>query len=112
MICDDCDKDSGICLKSCKDLKCDEDILIIRDRYRLPETQIVQTISKYTPRIHFGRFGSANIVMKSGMDRDRIVKADGVSAFEMESAGVWDRHPTVVIKGASDYADSYKNDDW
>jgi nucleoside phosphorylase len=35
-----------------------------------------------------------------------------VIAFEMESAGVWDQHPTMVIKAACDYADSHKNKDW
>jgi nucleoside phosphorylase len=50
--------------------------------------------------------------MKSGTDRDRVAQSDEVIAFEMEGAGVWDQHPTVVIKAACDYADSHKNKDW
>jgi nucleoside phosphorylase len=30
----------------------------------------------------------------------------------MESAGVWDNFPCVVIKGVCDYADSHKNKKW
>src|SRR5438552_1247830 len=62
--------------------------------------------------IHFGRFGSANTMMKSGVDRDRIAKADEIIAFEMEGAGVLDQYPTIIIKAACDYADSHKNKDW
>lgn len=50
--------------------------------------------------------------MKSGQDRDEIAAREGVIAFEMEGAGVWDNFPCVVIKGVCDYADSHKNKDW
>ena len=30
----------------------------------------------------------------------------------MEGAGVWDQHPTMVIKAACDYADSRKSKEW
>ena len=30
----------------------------------------------------------------------------------MEGAGVWDQHPTMVIKAACDYADSHKSKEW
>ena len=40
----------------------------------------------YCPRIHFGRFGSANTVMKSGLDRDRIAEDGEIIAFEMEGS--------------------------
>jgi nucleoside phosphorylase len=112
MSCNMCNKHLGTCSKSCEDLKCEEEKLIPRKRHCPPEIQDTGAASDYTPSIHFGQFGSANSVMKSGVDRDRIVKADGVIAFEMESAGVWDQHPTVVIKAACDYADSHKNKDW
>jgi nucleoside phosphorylase len=50
--------------------------------------------------------------MKSGVDRDRIAADDEVIAFEMEGVGVWEQHPTIVIKAACDYADSHKSKDW
>lgn len=64
------------------------------------------------PSIHFGGVASSDSVMKSGIHRDRIAKAEQVIAFEMEAAGVWDQLPTLVVKGVSDYADSHKNDLW
>ncbi|KAF5697271.1 hypothetical protein FGLOB1_12880 [Fusarium globosum] len=51
-------------------------------------------------------------VMKSGEDRDRIAAAEGIIAFEMEGAGVWDSFPCIIIKGACDYADSHKSKIW
>ncbi|KAL3961714.1 hypothetical protein ACCO45_003237 [Purpureocillium lilacinum] len=36
--------------------------------------------------------------MKSGEDRDSIAARDGIVAFEMEGAGVWDEMPSVVVK--------------
>ncbi|KAG7425434.1 Gamma-glutamylputrescine oxidoreductase [Fusarium oxysporum f. sp. raphani] len=60
------------------------------------------------PRVHFGRITSGDTVMKSGEERDAIARKLGVIAFEMESAGVWDSLPCLVVKGACDYADSHK----
>ncbi|KAL2207286.1 hypothetical protein CC79DRAFT_1396815 [Sarocladium strictum] len=64
------------------------------------------------PMIHFGQVASGNTVMRSGKHRDDIARREGVIAFEMEGAGVWDSFPCVVIKGACDYADSHKNKSW
>ncbi|KAL2825229.1 hypothetical protein BJY01DRAFT_256318 [Aspergillus pseudoustus] len=64
------------------------------------------------PRIHVGKFASADTVMKSGQHRDGISKQQNVVAFEMEGAGVWDTLPCIIIKGACDYADSHKNKNW
>ncbi len=64
------------------------------------------------PAIHFGLIASGDTVMKSGKDRDTIAQQEGVIAFEMESAGVWETFPCVVIKGACDYADSHKTKAW
>ncbi len=50
--------------------------------------------------------------MKDGEDRDKIAKKFNIIAFEMESAGVWESFPCVVIKGVCDYADSHKNKKW
>lgn len=64
------------------------------------------------PVVHFGLIASGDTVMKSGQHRDRIAEREGVIAFEMEGAGVWDTFPCVVIKGACDYADSHKTKTW
>jgi nucleoside phosphorylase len=110
--CDMCHNNLETCSKSCDELGCEEGKLIIRNRHSFPKTQDLALLPDDVPSIHLGRFGSANTVMKSGMDRDRIAAADEVIAFEMEGAGVWDQYPTVVIKAACDYADSHKNKYW
>ena len=50
--------------------------------------------------------------MKSGEDRDQLVKKEQVLGVEMEGAGVWDIFPCIIIKGVCDYADSHKNKIW
>ncbi|KUL83171.1 hypothetical protein ZTR_10123 [Talaromyces verruculosus] len=62
--------------------------------------------------IHFGRIACSNQVRKSGQDRDRIAAHEGVIGFKMESAGLWDYIPTIVIKRVCDYADSHKDKRW
>ncbi|KIL83635.1 hypothetical protein FAVG1_13142 [Fusarium avenaceum] len=90
--------------KSCGQLGCNGEIV---SRSRL-ETAGVRPL----PAVHFGLMASGNSVMKSGEDRDRIAAQEGVIAFEMEGAGVWDSFPCIVVKGACDYADSHKSKDW
>ncbi|KAN0086322.1 hypothetical protein V8E54_000010 [Elaphomyces granulatus] len=106
VICADDGRDS-VCDKaiemSCQQLKCDERELVVRAR----------PIQSSNPVIHFGLVASGDTVMKSGKDRDDIATRDGVIAFEMEGAGVWENFPgSLVIKGVCDYADSHKNKRW
>ena len=99
--CDDCSEALGLCNKNCDTLGCDTESLITRTR-----------TFGIKPRIHFGRFGSANIVLKSGLYRDTLSKKDQIVGFEMEASGVWEAMPTIVIKSVSNYADSHKNKVW
>ncbi|KAK5049353.1 hypothetical protein LTR84_004282 [Exophiala bonariae] len=112
LTCDMCNDNLVPCPKTCADLECGQDMIIRRDRLNLQEVLGPEGIPDHVPIIHFGRFGSANMVMKSGVDRDRIAKVDELIAFEMESAGVWDQYPTLVIKAACDSADSHKSKNW
>ncbi|KAI0808711.1 purine and uridine phosphorylase [Xylaria sp. FL0064] len=64
------------------------------------------------PNVHIGPIASGDTVMKSGRDRDLIAQKEGALAFEMESAGIWETLPSVVIKGVCDYADSHKTKLW
>lgn len=50
--------------------------------------------------------------MKCGLDRDRIAREEGIIAFEMEGAGIWEEIPCIIVKGVCDYADSHKNKAW
>lgn len=96
----------GLALAStCEDLECDEGRLL--DRNRLAAGQIQQN-----PMVHWGKFASADTVLKSATERDRICTRHGVIAFEMEANGACDIFPCIVIKGACDYADSHKNKKW
>ncbi|OJJ42522.1 hypothetical protein ASPZODRAFT_1302736 [Penicilliopsis zonata CBS 506.65] len=62
--------------------------------------------------VHIGTIASADTVMKSEEDRDRLARTEGVIAFEMEGSGVWDDFSCVIIKGVCDYADSHKDKEW
>ncbi|KAG7403725.1 hypothetical protein Forpe1208_v016277 [Fusarium oxysporum f. sp. rapae] len=90
--------------KPCEELGCNGNI-VSRTRLPIAETSL-------TPAVHFGLMASGGAVMKSGEDRDRIVAAEGVIAFEMGGADVWDSFPCVIIKGACDYADGHKSNVW
>ncbi|KAG4272799.1 hypothetical protein FPRO04_10314 [Fusarium proliferatum] len=90
--------------KSCEQAGCRGDLV---KRSRLLTTDVPPKTA-----VHFGLMASADTVMKSGKDRDRIASAEDVIAFEMEGAGVWDSFPCVIIKGGCDYADSHKSKVW
>ena len=64
------------------------------------------------PIVHFGLIASSDTVMKSGKDRDTIAKQEGIIGFEMDSAGLWNSVPYIVIKGACHYADGHKTQVW
>jgi nucleoside phosphorylase len=65
-----------------------------------------------SPRVFYGNIASGNQVMKHGITRDRIAKEESVICFEMETAGLMDNFPCLVIRGICDYADSHKNKIW
>ncbi|KAK5998739.1 hypothetical protein PT974_01121 [Cladobotryum mycophilum] len=111
-----CCDDSKICdaaLKaSCEECGCDEINLVGREQLDYKkELEGEDPTKAQEPAIYIGPVASGDTVMKSGEDRDRIAK-EGVIAFEMEGAGVWDEIPCVVVKGVCDYADSHKHKQW
>ena len=64
-----------------------------------------------------GAVGSANKVVKSHKERERIRKKYGVIAVEMEGAGVAEAAMAngkgfFVVRGICDYANDWKNDKW
>lgn len=64
------------------------------------------------PVIHYGNIGSANLVVKDSAYRDRLASEYDVLCVEMESAGLMNNFPCLVIRGICDYADSHKNKKW
>ncbi|WYZ37727.1 hypothetical protein EsH8_II_001233 [Colletotrichum jinshuiense] len=101
---------------SCEELQCDVRRQVFRKRLqssrkrRLGEEGNITTTKEL--QIHIGRVGSGNTVMKSGEHRDEIASENGLIAFEMEGAGVWDEIPCIIVKAVCDYADSHKNKTW
>lgn len=124
-ICDKCiEPGDEVCdealTASCAELGCEATNLVERTRLReaigtrLSKNQSSTTKMQEARQacIHFGRIACSNQVRKSGLDRDRIAAHEGVIGFEMESAGLWDYIPTIVIKSVCDYADSHKDKRW
>ena len=120
VVCNNCKNEDSVCeaarKTSCEALGCHE----VVDRTRLVEpgqSSARAQIPDPELLIHFGAVASGDLVMRSGHHREEAVslqKSNGhnVIAFEMESAGVWEKLDTIVIKGVSDYADSHKRDEW
>lgn len=73
---------------------------------------IDRSMTKPEPRVHFGRIGTADSVMKSGTRRDELAGKYDLIAFEMEGAGAWTKLPCFIIKGVCDYSDSHKSKEW
>jgi nucleoside phosphorylase len=110
-IADICDEAS---ITPCEQLQCDESKLVSRRRQITTDGLLGQGDGTgiSAPFIHFGSIGTADTVMKSAEHRDNCADTEGVIAFEMEGAGVWDKFNCLIIKGVCDYADSHKNKEW
>ncbi|KXT11684.1 hypothetical protein AC579_6485 [Pseudocercospora musae] len=63
-------------------------------------------------QILFGRVATSDAVLKSAERRDRMIEQDKVIGFEMESAGMWDQLPTVLVKSVCDFANAQKSKEW
>ncbi|RSM13510.1 hypothetical protein CDV31_005808 [Fusarium ambrosium] len=116
--CRDCFNDSDpVCEKAinspCVNLGCNNGPVV--DRERLRAKQRAERDGESTaqhPTVHIGLVASGDKVMKSAAERDRLSKEEGVIAFDMEGAGVWEELPCIIVKGVCDYADSHKNKKW
>jgi nucleoside phosphorylase len=69
------------------------------------------------PKIHFGKIGSADVLVVNEHVRDELAARHGVLALEMEAAGVADGVAGrgvgwFLVRGIVDYCDRYKNDRW
>lgn len=116
--CRDCFSDSDpVCEKAinspCVDLGCNKGPVVTRERLQAKKQaeQDSEAAAQY-PTVHIGLVASGDKVMKSATERDSLSKEEGVIAFDMEGAGVWDELPCIIVKGVCDYADSHKNKKW
>ncbi|KAF4548007.1 Hypothetical protein D9617_33g038710 [Elsinoe fawcettii] len=79
---------------------------------RVRSTSVSPKATGARPKVYLGRYGSGSGVIKSAAHRDDFARREGLIAFEMEGAGIWDRFPTIVVKAVCDYADGHKNKLW
>ncbi|MFF4435312.1 5'-methylthioadenosine/S-adenosylhomocysteine nucleosidase [Streptomyces sp. NPDC001621] len=68
-------------------------------------------------RIHYGRIGSANTLLKDPLVRDSLRDTLGIRAVEMEGSGIADATwmssvGYMAIRGICDYCDSHKGQAW
>lgn len=64
-------------------------------------------------RVHLGKIGCGDMVVKDSVMRDRLMKEHGLACFEMEAAAVAQHGVDyLIIRGMCDYADSHKNKEW
>ncbi|KAL7800842.1 nucleoside phosphorylase domain-containing protein [Trichoderma afarasin] len=119
-VCKECHElTSPVCdealIASCKELGCNSNFIVLRARPLNNQGQHQNTTIPDRVQmlaIHVGSIASGDTVMKSGIGRDMIAQKEGIIAFEMEAAGIWDEIPCLIIKGVSDYADSHKHNEW
>lgn len=109
--CIECSSLESVCVTalnaSCEELECDQQMLVHRSQRSGYNDQSIPN-----QRIHFGSIGTADMVMKSALHRNQLARSEGIIAFEMEGAGIWDKFNCLIIKGVCDYADSHKNKRW
>lgn len=98
---------------TCEDLGCSAKHLVsrklLKEKGELEQDSVEEA---QTPMVHIGPIASGDTIMKNGMDRDKIARDEGVIAFEMEGAGIWEEVPCIIVKGVCDYADSHKSKRW
>lgn len=63
-------------------------------------------------KTHRGIVGSADQVLRSAKERDRLSRERNIVCFEMEAAAVMELTNGITIRGIADYADGHKNDNW
>lgn len=97
---------------SCAQTGCEYIRRVHRNRAIEDETRHGQQEITQQPRIIFGKFGSGDAVIRSGIIRDRIAEKYEITAFEVEGAGVWDELPCIIVKGVSGYGDGHRTDSW
>ncbi|KAL9048197.1 MAG: hypothetical protein Q9162_007822 [Coniocarpon cinnabarinum] len=68
------------------------------------------------PKVHYGLIATGNKVIKDPKEvlrvKETIRSTADVLCFEMEAAGLMNDFHCIVVRGISDYADEYKNDQW
>ena len=96
---------------SCQKCGCDESKRVTREIEDSDEEGDTDEAYQHVV-VHRGTIAAGEMVMKNGLQRERLAEAYKVLCFEMEAAGALNDFPCLVIRGISDYSDSHKNDKW
>ncbi|KAL6695110.1 nucleoside phosphorylase domain-containing protein [Trichoderma pleuroticola] len=66
------------------------------------------------PHVHYGIIASGSMVVRDGVERDKIDRRyeNTIFCFDMGAAGLMNNFPCLIIRGISNYSDSHKNDKW
>ena len=66
------------------------------------------------PRVHYGVIASGNMVIRNGVERDRIDHRynNSILCLDTAAAGLMNNIPSLVIQGISNYSDSHSNNKW
>lgn len=114
--CSNSHQDKGLVCEASRKLSCDQlgcDHARLVPRIRLKEKQQLEKNGNIkdaqAPSVFIGQVGSADTVLKSGIDRDRLAREHDILAFESEGSGIWEEFPCVIVKGVCDYADSHNS---
>lgn len=109
----------GRALEGCERPSADTDRLYRWDGEEPTEIKHPEDPSRRTgqPRVHYGRIGAANFLLKNPQLRDQLRRDCGPKAIEMEGSGIADAtwisgQQYLVIRGVCDYCDPKKNDTW
>ena len=63
-------------------------------------------------RVWYGSIGSGDKLIKNPQKRDELRDKYNIIGLEMEAAGIMNILPVGVIRGVSDYGDTYKDKTW
>lgn len=91
----------------------DGDTIVIREKPQ--DLPVRRGFDPDVPYVHFGKIGSANMLLRDFEVRDRLCGNLGILGVEMEGSGATDAawtfgRASLVIRGACDYADHRKGD--
>jgi nucleoside phosphorylase len=93
------------------------DVLLDGDGVRIKNPKDTDRRAGY-PKVVHGTIGSSNTLFRNSLERDKLAREHGLTAFEMEGAGtaeaVWHFGKNyIIIRGICDYGDGRtKNDKW